>query len=176
MNETKSNTEIYLSMPGNRLAKRGAMSWPCSLTHVVEAAAYNIDDEAINPLPRHRNGDASEAKRLLALLSWSYAREVYNSEQILACLAGDPLGEGMDGGAPDCSELRRFRAENRAGLHVCLLAALRFLAEEKLAQGVVTRIDESHLAAEAERRIVTAMFLDTLALPNPWDSQGLARC
>jgi hypothetical protein len=143
---------------------------------VVAAAVRNIDDDAINPLPRHRGAAAGHAKRLLAVLSWSYAHEIYSSAQIVACLDVSQTGEMWGGGAPDWAEIQRFRAENRSALQICLLAALRFLAAQKVAAGVVTRINESWLAAEAARRIVAAMFTDSVEPAMPLSGQQTVRC
>ena len=65
---------------------------------------------------------------------------------------------------PDADALRRFRIENRGALHCCLMAALRFLMEEKISAGTLTRINRLQLAEEASRRIVMAAFVDSMEL------------
>ena len=40
--------------------------------------------------------------------------------------------------------------------------ALRFLAEQKMARGLITRVDQPRLAEEARRRIIMAMFIDSM--------------
>jgi hypothetical protein len=65
---------------------------------------------------------------------------------------------------PDARALRRFRAENRAAIHRCLVAALRFLVEQKISAGVLTKVNGPQLAEEAGRRIVMAAFADGLEL------------
>ena len=69
---------------------------------------------------------------------------------------------------PDARTLCRFRRENRESLHRCLTATLRFLVEQKVAAGIVTKMSEAQLAEEASRRIIMAMFVDSMDLEeNP---------
>jgi transposase len=165
MTATTSNTEIFRRAPATRTssAKDGARTF--SLTHVVEAAVSNIADESLVPLARHGGPAAEDARHLLAMLSWSYARQLYSSAQIQAYLSGGVAEDLWKGGAPNVAEIHRFRQENRASIEVCLHAALRFLAAQKLAEGLVTKINEAHLGAEAARRITMAMFIDSMEHP-----------
>ena len=133
-------------------------SW--SLTHVVEAAVRNVDECCLRPL-RTSGAVNRDAKRMLALLSWSYARQFYSSVAIHARLRVDPVAGFWEGGTPDQEDIRRFRDENRHALEQCLHAALRFMAAQKVAEGLVTRINEAHIAAEAARRVITAAFIDS---------------
>jgi hypothetical protein len=176
MTDSMTNTDIYQRTPGHRLTKAGARASTFFLTHVVGAAVRNIDHNAIKPLPRHGSGGACDAKRLLAVLAWSYARELYSSAQILCWLGSEQNESLWEDGVPDLSEIRRFRNDNRAAVQVCVLAALRFMAAQKLAEGVVTRINESFLAAEAARRIVTAMFIDSAEEKAPIPERALVPC
>ena len=65
---------------------------------------------------------------------------------------------------PDARTLRRFRRENREALLTCLKAGLRFLNEQKVAQGLLTHVNEARLAEEASRRIIMAMFTDSMSM------------
>ena len=65
---------------------------------------------------------------------------------------------------PNARQIRRFRRENREALAACLEAALRFMTEQKVAQGLITRVNEQRIAEEARRRIIMAMFTDSMEL------------
>jgi len=41
---------------------------------------------------------------------------------------------------------------------------LCYLAEQKVKQGIVTKVNKAHLAEEANRRIIMAMFIDATDL------------
>ena len=59
--------------------------------------------------------------------------------------------------------LRRFRRENRAALHACLVDVLRFeLRSQPEANGY--RSAEDSVEEEATRRITMAMFIDSMEL------------
>ena len=174
MTAFRSHTDIFLRAPGARLTT-AAQAAAFSLTHVVEAAVRNIDPNAIKPLPRH-DGFVGDARRLLAVLTWSYARGLYNTTQIQAWASGKETADLWECGPPDASEIRRFRGENRSALQFCLQAALRSLATQKLADGLVTRLDDANLSAEAARRIVTSMFVDSNESIPPVSPSLLARC
>ena len=45
-----------------------------------------------------------------------------------------------------------------------LAAGLRFLNEQKVAQGLLTHVNEARLAEEASRRIIMAMFTDSMSM------------
>ena len=47
---------------------------------------------------------------------------------------------------------------------MCLEAALRFMTEQKVAQGLITRVNQERIAEEARRRIIMAMFTDSMEL------------
>ena len=156
-----------------------------SLAHAVEVAVRAVDDTRlvpVAPLDAIASGTARgltslipvapvdagvalQPRTLLALLAYCYARQIYCSADIEACLRRDPnFCQLCHGTFPDARTLRRFRRENREALLLCLKAALRFVAEQKVAQGVVTRFHEAHLAEEANRRIIMAMFTDSMEL------------
>src|SRR5664280_2086549 len=115
---------------------------PGSLAEAVEAAVTAVNESGLVPLACSGNGRA-----LLALLTFSYARQIYASSDVAARLWNDPSVRDLSGDAlPDAWTLRRNRRDNREALTSCLRAALRFLAGRKLAQGFVTRVCEAHLA------------------------------
>ena len=162
------DTNLDLSRRGAR-GLQGAKDFnspgPGSLAQAVEAAVTAADESGFVPLARSGSGLAFRPQALLALLTFCYARQIYASSDVAARLWSDPSLRNLCGDIlPDASTLRRFRGENREALDSCIRAALRFLAGQKLAQGFVTRVSETHLAEEARRRITMAMFLDSLEL------------
>ena len=138
---------------------------PRSLAHAVQAAVRAMDENALRPVARRAAGLAFQPKTLLALLSYCYARQIYGSVD-----AEDLLRRDMDfrhlchDEFPGARILRCFRRENREALRLCLLAALRFLAERVQEAGIVTHVEEAHLAEQASRRITMAMFIDSMEL------------
>jgi hypothetical protein len=136
---------------------------PRSLAQAVELAAGLVDDRALRPVIQANARLEFQTRTILALLTFCYARQVYSSKVIVAQMRRDfdPIGIN-DRDLPNAGTLQRFRGENRGPLCFCLKAALQFLAEEKVKQGFVTHVKESHIAHEASRRIVMAMFTDSL--------------
>src|SRR5215831_16235447 len=118
---------------------------PCAgsrtLTRVVQAAAQVL---GANLKPAGLSfGKTCPPETLLAVLSYCYALQIYRSAEIAQMfrrglgfrqLPGDP--------SPGVLTICRFRRENRDALHHCLTTALRFLAEQKVATGVVSKVNE----------------------------------
>ena len=48
--------------------------------------------------------------------------------------------------------------------HSCLTATLRLQVEQKLQDGFVTRVNVAQLADEAKRRLIMAMFMDSMEI------------
>ena len=138
---------------------------PASLAQTVQAAARALDGNALRPLPRDCAPLACSTTTLLTVLAYCYAMQIYGSAEIEALLRQDanlrPLCQNQ---FPNASVIRRFRRENRESLQICLEAALRFVAEQKVAQGIIARVNSARLAEEARRRIITAMFTDSMVL------------
>ena len=136
-----------------------------SLAKAIEASAGAIDDRLLTSVAPADAGHALQPRTLLAVLAFSYARQIYASAEIEAVLRADRnfalLGRGQ---LPDARILRRFRRENREALLVCVKAGLRFVAEQKVGQGLLTHVNETRLAEEASRRIIMAMFTDSMAM------------
>jgi transposase len=138
---------------------------PASLAETVRVAARQLDEAAFRRVAAPDAGLAFQPKALLALLSYCYARGIYGSEAIEDAMRRDGEFRRLCGGEfPDARVLRRFRRENRWAVQQCLLAALTFLAERKVREGAITKIDPEHLAEEASRRITSAMFIDRMEL------------
>jgi transposase len=148
---------------------------PRSLAQVVERAVRVAEARIRAPVPHFDAYRSFHARALLALLTFCYARQIYGSTQIAGQLRGDAnLRRWCGEEIPDARALRRFRSENRVALDFCLTQALRFIAEQKVTEGIVTRVNEAHLAEEAGRRITMAMFTDSLELDREHNSDAPA--
>jgi hypothetical protein len=111
---------------------------------------------------RQDAGLAFEPRTLLALLSYCYAREIYGSVDIEDVLRRDAnFRQICHNEFPGARLIRRFRRENREALHRCLAAALRALAKGELAAEDGEAADAA-IAEDATRRIMKAMFIDSM--------------
>ena len=137
-----------------------------SLAKIVQAAAWSAQAGMRDNFAQHAGaGPPFAPRQLLVLLSYCYAHQIYSSRVIERMLRRDEdVVRLCPAGLPDREDLLRFRNENREALHFCLTAALRFLFEKKVAAGLVTRMGEAQLAEEANRRIITAIFLDSMGV------------
>ena len=144
---------------------------PHSPMKAVEAAIRTVYEAALTRVTPWDAGLAFQPKSLLALLTFWYAQQVYGSTEIASRLRADlALRQLPEQEIPDARTLRRFRCANRDALDACLKRTLRYLAEEKIQQGFITHVSETHIAQEASRRIIMAMFTDSLELdknPDP---------
>jgi transposase len=130
----------------------------------VEEAVRAVDSNTLIPVAPVDAGPALQPRALLAVLAFSYARQMYASSDIETSFRGDSNFRLLCREQfPDARILRRFRRENRKAVLTCLRAALRFLAEQKVVQGLVTHVNEAHVTEEANRRLIMAMFTDSLA-------------
>jgi hypothetical protein len=138
---------------------------PRSLAQAVELAVGHVDAASLELVAPTDAGPAFEPGKVLALLTFCYARQLYSSSAIAAKLRRDLNSIRINGNPfPDAAMLKRFRCINRGALDFCLKSALLFLAEEKVRQGFVTHVKERHIISEASRRIVMAMFTDDLEM------------
>lgn len=160
MSATKTHSEFHFrtatTLGSELLAGRP------SLSATVQSAVRQVPDEVIRPISVHTRHSTKDGKRLLALLAWSYARELYSSAEIHSRLRRGWTAELWEDGVPAAEDIKRFRTENRRTLQTCLQLALRLMARQKVEEGFVTKFDESHIAAEASRRIVNAAFIDSM--------------
>ena len=138
----QSETHFQPILPANLAGRQPvATGQPPLLAQPIKAAADAIADGALKPLSLDAASPFAQARAVLALLAHCYAQQIYSSETVAALASRDadfpwPWCEAL----PDASALRRFRIENRGALHRCLMAALRFLMEEKISAGALTRI------------------------------------
>lgn len=152
-----------------RLLYPGARSCyePCaepSLATVVRAAVATVNECTLTSACREDSQSVFGPKSLLAVLSFCYACQVYGSAEIENVLMRNYSSCHIrQDQVPKAATIARFRSQNRHAIRTCLLAALRFLADQKMAQGLVSRVNRAHLEAEATRRITTAAFIDAMA-------------
>ena len=138
---------------------------PRTLGQAIQAEADSIEDAALQPLATDAAKPLAQARAVLALNAHCYARQIYRSTEIANTAAQDPDFPWLWWEEfPNARAVRRFRVENRAAVHRCLVAALRFLVEQKISAGVLTKVDGPQLAKEAGRRIIMAAFADSLEL------------
>lgn len=147
-------------MPG-----RSAISSPASLVEAVQAAVQRIEACRLRPVVARTASLAFQPRVMLAVLTYCYAQQVYSASDILHYLIRDEaFSQVCQGEFPNAREIETFRQQNRSVIETCLNAALRFLAEQKVAAGFVTRANETFIAEDAKRRIIMAACLDSLEL------------
>jgi hypothetical protein len=155
--------------------KEHERQYPQTLAEAVEIAVDQVDANCLRPVANADAGPAFQARTMLGLLAYCYARQVYSSGEIAAQFGRElkPFWVN-DVNVPDALMLQRFRAENRGPLTFCLRSVLLFLAEEKIRQGVVTHVKRAHMHQEASRRIIMAMFTDNLEAPEENSTRGFS--
>ena len=145
---------------------------PRSLAQAVELAVGHVDAASLELEAPTDAGPAFEPGKVLAVLTFCYARQLYSSRAIAAQLRRDFSSIRINGNPlPDAAMLKRFRCINRGALDFCLKSALLFLAEEKVRQGFVTHVKEKHMIREASRRIIMAMFTDDLEMKEEREAE-----
>jgi len=164
MTDTRTDYRATRMAPRDVFGK-GIPDGPHTISQVIAAAVDAIEDESLEPLSPEDMPPFARARAVLGSLTLCYARQIYRSEDAACVVARDlsflPFwGEEM----PDARVLKRFRAENREAMHRCLTAALHFLVEQKISSGAVTRVNFPQVAEEANRRIIMAMFMDSMEL------------
>jgi len=131
------------------------------LTQTVHAAVRSVDESTLRPVHAVDARPAFQPTTLLALLTYCYARQIYGSAEIEDVVRRVAYLRQLCGSEfPSAWVIRRFRGDNRQAIRICLLAVLSVLAEQKMAAGIVTRVNKAHLAEEAGRRIIMAIFTD----------------
>jgi len=150
------------SEPGSH---KSAAARQYSLGQAIQTAVDGIGDGSLKPFSQNAVRPLAQTRAVLALLAQCYAQQIYGSIAVARVAARDPdftwpWWEEL----PDARVLRRFREGQRGEIHRCLVAGLRFQAEQKNLAGALTRVDGPQLAEEAGRRITMAAFMDSLQL------------
>ncbi len=139
---------------------------PHTIGQAIQAAVDNIQQEGgLKPFSPADIAPFAQTRAALSLLADCYSRQIYSSAAAAHQAACDtdfpwPWWEEL----PDANTLRRFRSDHSGELQRCLMAALRFLTEQKILSGALTKFDGPQLAKEAGRRIVIAAFEDSMEL------------
>lgn len=162
--EPKTNfhaiTALNLTLPG-----RSATSGQSSLVQAVQAAVCAVDETMLKPVDPGDTRLAFRPKTLLALLCFCYARQVYGSTDIENMLGRDVNFRRLClDQLPDARVIRHFCRENREAIRLCLTCVLCFLADQKVREGLMTKVNKAHIAEEATRRIIMALFSDSQTL------------
>jgi hypothetical protein len=164
MSDTRSHFRAENGTPQSG-PQKSATARQYTLGQAVQAAVDLIEDPALKPFSQNAHRPLAQARIVLALLAQCYAQQTYSSIAVAALAARDPVfpwpwWEEL----PDARALRRFRETQREAIQLCLMAALRFQAEQKVLAGVSTKVDSLLLAGEAGRRITMAAFVDSMQL------------
>jgi hypothetical protein len=136
-----------------------------AFNQTIRAAVNTVDPNTLHPVAPSNAGSAFQPKELLASITSCYARQIYGSTDIEVVLARhtDTRPFGLTAW-PDAHLIREFRRENRQAIQLCLMTALWLLGQQKVKDGTVTRVNHTSLADEASRRIIMAMFTDSMDL------------
>jgi len=163
LSETSYRTSpIPFAVPNRR-----AISSPVSLVEAVQAAVQRIEENWLRPIAARTASLAFQPRVLLAVLTYCYAKQVYSGSEIHNYLLRDEAFRRVCRSEfPNLGEIELFRRQNRSIIERCLNATLRFLAEQKVAAGFVTRLNVTFIAEEAKRRIIMAAYVTSLELAN----------
>jgi transposase len=166
MTTFERKTDQRLTPSPNRAAPTyRTTSEPVSLVQAVQKAVRETDEGSLRRVARPDAGLAFQPRTLLAMITFCYAKEIYGSEEIEDVMRRDlNFRQLCQNEFPDAHLIRRFRRANCQVIHLCVIAALHFLFEQKVADGTVTKINDVQVAEEARRRITMAMFIDSLEL------------
>lgn len=143
---------------------RRPVAKPVSLVEAVQMVVQQIEEPWLQPVAARNASLAFCPRVMLAVLTYCYARQMYGTSEILRYLMQDEAFRKVcQSEFPNVREIETFRRQNRSVIERCLIFALRFLGEEKVATGFVTRINETFIAEEAKRRIIMAACTDSIA-------------
>jgi len=136
---------------------------PLTLARAVQSAVRRVDETKLLSSAEATPGLFFQPKALLALLAYCYARQIYGSREIERVLAHDAvLCQVCQDDFPKALIIWQFCRDNRDAVRTCLIAALSFLADQNVVKGLVTRVSSAHIMEEANRRIIMAMFTDSM--------------
>jgi hypothetical protein len=154
--------------PGGALAPEGTVSsssnTPSSLTQAVRAVVRRTDEATLRPIARRDAGFAYEPKTLLTLLSYCYARNIFASADVEDALRRDAIFRQLcNNEFPGARMIRRFRRENREALQRCLADVLQTIAPPSRPAAPGPEMNRVDADEEACRRIMKAVFIDSMA-------------
>jgi transposase len=133
-----------------------------SLAKIVHAATQTVGERNLTYMISTDAHAVLNPKPLLALLCLAYAQGIYSSKEIENVMrANQELQKTFGEAILDASVLSRFRNDNWNTIRTCLVTVLWFMAEQKIAEGFVTKANRSHIEQEASRRMTAAAFSDS---------------
>jgi transposase len=131
----------------------------------IRTALDTVDPSTLHPVAPSEAGPAFQPKALLASIVYCYVRQIYGSADIEGMMAGSTDTRALSLTTwPDAHMIREFRRNNRKAIQLCLMTALWLLGLEKVKNGTVTKVNDKCFAEEATRRIIMAMFTDSMEL------------
>jgi hypothetical protein len=156
--------------PQSLLLQRPAQS--TSVAQVIDAKARAMPEKALVGI-KSEDGFSVDSHTFLAFLACCYTLKIYGSAEVAAAASKDvSFRDRCLDATLTARMVRRFRRKNRAVLHTCLVAGLRVQAAQKLQTRVIHKICERSLKEEACRRIVMAMFMDSMELDSEQTSDN----
>jgi len=161
---TQVSKPLYCSSPLPFLIpRRASPSAPASLIEAVQTAVQPIAESWLHPIVARTASPAFQPRVMLVVLTYCYAKGLYAGSEILRYLKGDKaFSRVCQHQFPNRREIESFRQHNSYIIEQCLIAALRFLAEQKAARSFVTRAHETFIAEEAKRAIIMAAHIASL--------------
>ena len=160
--KTSFHRSVALSvMTPSRLRTAGTDSF----SQAIRTALDTIDSNELQPVAPSDAGAAFQPKALLASIIYCYARQIYGSSDIENLLADNLDNNSFCQNArPDAHLIQEFRRKNRRAIQICLMTALWLLGQQKVREGMVTKVNNAQFEEEASRRIIMAMFTDSMEL------------
>jgi transposase len=163
---TTTLSQISSLRPGTTLSpartdSRAAPA-PQSLSQAVQQTVRSVDDARLRRVAPKDAGPAYDPRTLLAIMTYSYAREIYSSADIEDMLRRDqPFRQLCQNEFPGSRIFRRFRRENREVLQNCLFEVLRWVMSAP-GPDSPNPITDDDIALATSRRMSAAMFVDSM--------------
>jgi transposase len=166
MNALATNTRFRRAVALSAIPRPGTRApGSDSLTQAIRAALDSVDPDALHPVAPGDAVAALQPKALLASIVYCYVRQIYGSKEIETTLAGHLDSQACSlATRPDAHMIQEFRRKNRQAIQLCLMTVLCLLGQQKVMDGTVTKVSDTQLEEEASRRIIMAMFTDSMEL------------
>jgi transposase len=134
----------------------------CPLVSLVKAATSRVEDRSLTYVISSEGRSILAPKPVLALLCLCYARKIYPSTEIESELEQDEQLQQVCGHLElDAAAIKQFRNDNWQVIRRCLARILWSLAQQKIADGFATKVNQAHIEQEALRRMTAAAFSDS---------------
>ena len=138
---------------------------PGSLIDAIRDAVGAVPEPDLVRVAPADSGLAHQPRILLAMLGYCYAHGIYGSEEIEDALRRDSTFRWICGNEfPHARLIRKFRRANREVLQRVLQAGLMFIAGRSAPGAGPDFPDVPSLSEEASRRMMCAVFIDSVEL------------